>query len=78
MKTIYVPYDLSLPEDREILRKMWVKHVTMRGESPIVGLTDSQVEVKCWGWTTPEHLLRSFVNARTGTPCGKPMEVRDE
>ena len=75
----YVPFDLSLPEDREKLRKAWVREKDSGRELAVTAIYLDEkppfVELNDNGFTV-EDLLESY-EFLDGTPCGKLVEVTD-
>ena len=72
----YVPFDLSLEEDRAKLRGAWVRHKNSGREHVITGLyldeTPPYVEINDNGYE-PEYLLEEYEFV-DGSPCGKLVE----
>lgn len=67
----YEPYDLNHPDDREAVRNLWVCNAGWgTDEFPITGISRKQVKINL-SWVGTDYLLKHFVNARTGYPCGK-------
>ena len=67
----YEPYDLNYPDDREAVRNLWVRNAGWGAdEFPITGISRKRVKINL-SWVGTDYLLKHFVNARTGYPCGK-------
>ena len=73
----YVPFDLSLEEDRAKLRGAWVREKDSGCECSITGLFLDEkppyVEISDEGYSS-EYLLEAY-EFIDGTPCGKLVEV---
>lgn len=75
----YVPFDLSLPEDREKLRGAWVRMKTfLEREEPILCITERAVYVSFERAGISPEVLLSLYEFVDGTPCGKLVEVNND
>ena len=73
----YVPFDLSLPEDREKLRGAWIRYKDSEIAYCIFAISPDEAEpcVTIWGEEIPVGLLLEKYTFLDGTPCGKLVEV---
>lgn len=73
----YVPFDLSLPEDREAVKNLWVRGIGCTDEFPVLAISMKSLLINN-SYVSPLYMLRNYTNARTGEPCGKLVEVEND
>ena len=76
----YVPFDLSLPEDRARLIGAWIRYKDGECAYCIVGISPDEAApcVTIWDNEIPLGLLLEKYTFLDGTPCGKLVEVNDD